>query len=390
MFVLIFVVVIAGAIMLHEAGHFATAKLFGMKAERFFLGFGPTLWSFRRGETEYGVKAIPAGGFVKISGMNKFEEVDPADEHRAFYTQPAWQRVVVLSAGSVTHFVLAGILIFAALAFFAVPKLQDGAPVYSDPDTRIGIVLPDTPAARAGLRQGDLVTAIDGQQVETFDDLVAAVTPRGGEQVTLEIRRDGATRTLQAELAATNPDGERRGYLGVGPQAELQYEQRSLAQAAGAVVVGEYSLPTQTLRALGGLASAFSPSSLQSWLGQADQAEERSADGPISLVGAGQVVNALGRMGEFSSILLLLAQLNIVLGALNMLPLPPLDGGHVAVLGIEEAVNGVRRRRGQEPNWQADPRAVTPVALAVLLFFAALSLTAIYIDIVNPASNLLQ
>src|SRR3712207_6579964 len=121
MYVTIFIVTIVLVIMFHEFGHFATAKLFGMKCEKFFLGFGPTLWSVRKGETEYGVKAIPAGGFVKIIGMSAYEEVDPADADRTFYSKPAWQRAIVLAAGSATHFIVAVALLFAALAFIGLP-----------------------------------------------------------------------------------------------------------------------------------------------------------------------------------------------------------------------------------------------------------------------------
>src|SRR3712207_1986431 len=116
MFVALFVILLVFAIMLHEFGHFATAKLFGMKVDKFFLGFGPTLWSFQRGETEYGVKALPAGGFVRIVGMNAAEEIDPADAGRTFHEQSAWKRAIVLVAGSFTHFVLAAVLVFSALA----------------------------------------------------------------------------------------------------------------------------------------------------------------------------------------------------------------------------------------------------------------------------------
>src|SRR5437763_5078903 len=114
--VLFFVIALLVSVMLHEAGHFLTARSFGMKASRFFVGFGPTLWSTRRGETEYGVKAIPAGGFVKIVGMTSLEEIEPGDENRAFYRQPAPQRLVVLSAGSVVHFIIAIFLLFVVLA----------------------------------------------------------------------------------------------------------------------------------------------------------------------------------------------------------------------------------------------------------------------------------
>ena len=169
--VIAFVVALLLSVMLHEAGHFATAKSFGMKASRFFVGFGPTLWSTRRGETEYGIKAIPAGGFVKIEGMTALEELEPGDEDRAFYKQPALQRTVVLAAGSMVHFILAIGILFAVIA-------STGAdPVHVRPSTKIAAVekcVPRNPNATACastdpaapalgvLRAGDRVVAVNG------------------------------------------------------------------------------------------------------------------------------------------------------------------------------------------------------------------------------------
>lgn len=386
MFFLIFVLAIGFAIMLHEAGHFLTARLFGMKVSEFFIGFGPRLWSFRRGETEYGVKAIPAGGYVRIVGMNAQEQLADADRERAFFNQPAWQRVIVLVAGSFTHYVLAGLLLFVTLAFFAVPQLENGEPVFSN---EVGRVLEGDPAAIAGIETGDMITAVDGVPTPTFGDVVAAVSARPGQTVELALTSDGRQRRATVDIAAENPEGEAVGYLGVG-NGGVAFTEASLSQAGAGVFVGEYSLPTLTARSLGGLAEIFTLDSLGNWLSQADTANERTAEGPISLVGAAQVGNELVRLGAISSVLLLLAQLNIVLGALNMLPLPPLDGGHVAVLAIERAVNGVRKVQGKTTDWELDPGVVTPVALAVIVFLGLFGLTALYIDIVNPASQLLQ
>ena len=386
MFFLIFILAIGFAIMLHEAGHFVTARLFGMKASEFFVGFGPRIWSFRRGETEYGIKAIPAGGYVRIVGMNSHDAVSDADRPRAFYNQPAWQRVIVLIAGSFTHFVVAGLLLFTTLAFFTVPQLSGGEPVLSN---EVGRVLGGDPAALAGVESGDRIVTVDGVSTPTFDAVVDIVASSPGETVELGIVRDGRELTRDVTIATQNPDGEEIGYLGVGSGGYV-FSEHSVLEAVGGVFVGEYSLPTLTGRSLSGIAQIFTPESLSSWISQADTANERTTDGPISLIGAAQVGNELVELGAISSVLLLLAQLNIVLGALNMLPLPPLDGGHVAVLAIERAVNAVRSRRGRSTDWELDPAVVTPVALAVILFLGLFGITALYIDIVNPASQLLQ
>ncbi len=384
MFVAIFVLVLVFAIMLHEFGHFATAKLFGMKVDKFFLGFGPTLWSFRRGETEYGVKALPAGGFVRIIGMSPAEEIDPADRGRTFYEQSAWKRTIVLVAGSFTHFVLAAVLIFAALAFIGLP-VEDATP-----PAQLSVVVDDSPAGRAGIKAGETIVAIDGREVANFDEVRRYVEPRGGEQVELQVRNaDGAVRDVTVPLETRRQDdGTSAGFLGVAPAPVVA--PLPPGEALRRTVVGDFSVPSLTWRNIEGLGTALSPSALGRWFGEVGSPGPRSADGPVSLVGVGQTVNALGTSGDIFSVLFLLALLNITLGTLNMLPLPPLDGGHLAVLVIEQVVNGVRRLRGRAATWRLDPSVITPVALAVIVFFVVLSLTALYVDIVKPASDLLQ
>src|SRR5208282_3324402 len=183
----IFIVALLFSVMLHEAGHFVTAKKFGMKVTRFFVGFGPTLWSTWRGETEYGVKALPFGGFVKIIGMHSLDDVDdPADEPRSFRRHPAWQRIVVLCAGSFMHFVLAFLLIFG---------LALGVGIENDNTTQLGTVsscVPasvtaldnnspcpagagKSPAGLAGLRVGDEITSFDGTKVSNYTQLTTAI-----------------------------------------------------------------------------------------------------------------------------------------------------------------------------------------------------------------------
>ena len=382
MFVAMFVLILVFAIMLHEFGHFATAKLFGMKVEKFFLGFGPTLWSFRRGETEYGVKALPAGGFVKIIGMSPVEEIDPADQGRTFYEQSAWKRAIVLISGSFTHFVLAAVLIFAGLTLIGLPDPD------ATPTAELDLVLADSPAGEAGLKPGETIVAIDGKPMADFDDVRSYLKPRGGEAVVLSLAGESGTRDVSVTLGDTLQDGTEGGFLGVGPAPVIR--KLSAGEALRRTATGELSVLSLARQNITGLGSALSPAALGRWFGQVDEPGPRSADGPVSLVGVGQTVNALGTSGDLFSVLFLMALLNITLGTLNMLPLPPLDGGHLAVLVIEEAVNGVRRLRGRAATWRLDPSVITPVALAVIAFFVVLSLTALYVDIVKPASELLE
>lgn len=378
MYALVFAVSLIVAIMFHEFGHYATAKAFGMKVERFFLGFGPTLWSFQRGETEYGVKAIPAGGFVKIAGHSRFEELDPADVPRAFYNQPVWQRFIVLVSGSFTHFVVAVLLLLSALLFV-------GAPMASNQIAEVSV---DSPADNAGLLMGDRIVAVNGQPVDDFASVREIVAARGGQRVTLTVRRAGEEITIRPLLDAQTPDGEAVGFLGVAPEGELR--RYSPTAAVGELVNGNLSLVTLTKVTVQGLADALSPAGLGRYFSQVGSEEPRDLEGPISVIGIGQTVQALGRSGDIFAVLAILAQLNIVLGVLNMLPLPPLDGGHVMVMLVEKGVNTYRRVRGRSTDWTLDPAVVTPIALAVILLFTVLTVTAVYLDIVKPASDLVR
>jgi membrane-associated protease RseP (regulator of RpoE activity) len=384
MFVALFVAAMAFVIAFHEFGHFATAKAFGMKAERFFLGFGPTVWSFRRGETEYGVKALPLGGFVKIAGMSEAEEIDEADADRAFYDQPAWQRLIVLVAGSVTHFLVAIVVLFAGLALLQVPS--DG------PATNVvERVTADSPAAAAGLEPGDEIVSVAGEPTDDFEAVASAVEPRGGETVEITVLGEQGRATVQASLAQQAPSGERQGFLGVAPEAPT--EQLSLGSAAAETFTGELSVIRLSELTLSGIADVFTPTGvgqIVSEIGSEGPRELQGGSGASSLIGAGQAFAAVGQSGDTFALIVLLVSLNIVLGVLNLAPLPPLDGGHVAVVVVESGVNGVRRLAGRAPSWRLNPSVLTPITLAVVLFLVALQAGLIYLDLTKPLGEVLQ
>ena len=218
----LFVLALMLAIFLHEGGHFATAKLFGMKVERFFLGFGPTVWSFRRGETEYGIKALPLGGFCKIAGMSPYEsdanfleedrssrrrgdgepdgggvaapprpEPDPTPPERQFRNKPAWQRSVVLAAGSITHFLVAILLTWIVLVAIGIGTGQATTTIERTVSLDGGA---PSPAQIGGLQSGDQIVAIAGNEVATFEELREALKLQGGKEITVEYVRDGEQR----------------------------------------------------------------------------------------------------------------------------------------------------------------------------------------------------
>lgn len=387
MAIALFFGVLVLSIVIHEAGHFWTARRFGMKAERFFVGFGPTLWSTQRGETEVGLKAIPAGGFVKITGMSRSEAVDPADEPRAFYNQPPYQRAIVLVAGVVTHFVLAALLIWGGLTFSELPRFDGMQPVVS---AAVGSVEEGTAAEAAGLEPGDELLTIAGRDATDPEAAVEAIASRPGETIEIAVLRDGEEEVLTATLPETGPDGEERGFLGVAIAGLPQFVSYGPGEAVVATFVGDASIFAQANAFIRGLGQALSPESLSAWLQQADGQTPRSDAGPISVVGIGQAVGALGDADAWSGVLLLMIQIQIVVGFLNIIPLPPFDGGHLAQLAVESTVNGVRRLLGKTPDWELSPAVVTPLALAVLLLVVGFAATAIYIDIVNPVSGLFE
>jgi membrane-associated protease RseP (regulator of RpoE activity) len=408
--VLIFVVGLLVSVCLHEAGHLVTAKRFGMKATQYFAGFGPTLFSFRRGETEYGVKAIPAGGFVKIVGMTPLEEVPPEDRDRAFWRFPLWQRTIVLVAGSATHFVLALLIFYAAALTTGLPN---PAAQHFDPLTAKPVVGqvsqcvvpgydltkdkslrgcragdPVAPARVAGLRHGDQVVAIGGTPVSTYGDMVRAVraTPPGPVQITY--RRAEQTHTTTADLIATRrpalTDTAGTGKLttvsAIGlsvahPRFVLHYG--PVAAAGGSVSFLGTSV-TQTFQALGTFPSKIPK------LVDAIGGGTRDQGTPISVVGASRIGGEAVQLGAPIIFLGLLGGLNVFIGVFNLFPLLPLDGGHVAVAWYERVRSSLAARRGRPDPGRVDYNKLLPLTYLVILMFGGLTVLTLAADIVNP------
>ena len=387
----IFLVALMFSVMLHETGHFVMAKKFGMQATRYFVGFGPTLWSMRRGETEYGVKALPFGGFVKITGMTSMDEVDPVDEPRSFRQAPGWQRLIVLIAGSFMHFVLAAILIFG---------LAVGLGIENDNTTQLGTVsacVPanvkaynsgtckagdaKSPAVLAGIRVGDKVVAFNGKQVPSWTELKSEIgKAKPGSAATLTLQRDGHQVTIHTTLAKVR--GRSGSYLGIAPAAVFQ----RASPVHGITVVG--SAFWQVLDG-SGHALAQLPKAVPS-LFKKDRAST-AAGNVSSVVGAaratGQAVAAnVGWQYKVSYVLLLIASLNIFVGVLNLLPLLPMDGGHVAVVLYEMIRGWFARLRGRANPGLVDYRKLVPVSFSVFVILVCFGMMLILADIVNPVN----
>lgn len=406
--VVVFALGILVSVCLHEAGHLLTAKRFGMKATQYFAGFGPTVFSFRRGETEYGLKAIPAGGFVKIVGMTPLEEVPPADRDRAFWRFPLWQRTVVLVAGSATHFVLAALVFYIAAVTTGLPNpaAQSFDPLEADPVvgavsdcvvpdftlTRSGELRrcregdPAGPARAAGLRPGDRVVSVGGKQVRTYGELVETIRATPPGPVRLVYLRDGERRATTAGLVGTQrpplaqPRGELQTVSAIGlsvraPRLELHYDAVSAVPAAGWYLGESVRLTFDAIAAF--------PSKIPK-LVDAIGGQERDPETPISVVGASRVGGEAVELGLPIVFLALLGGLNVFVGVFNLFPLLPLDGGHVAVAWFERVRSWWAARRGRPDPGRVDYNRLMPVTYLVIAVFGGLTLLTLTADIVNP------
>ena len=423
---------IAVSIALHEVGHLVPAKLFKVRVTKYMIGFGPTLWSRRKGETEYGVKAVPLGGYVSMIGMyppNKedgsvrpsstgmfqtlatearsmaHEEVGPGDENRVFYRLPVWKKIIVMLGGPAMNMILG--LLFTAVLLMGfgvatatttisdVSKCQVAAGQTVDPNSADCQL---TPAAAAGLKPNDTITSFDGKAVTSWSQLTEWIRASAGKEVAITVQRDGnpvsttVTPVLSARPVMGN-DGRQAtdaagtlqyqdvGFLGIGAQTALVPQPASsvlpmagenIRQVAGVV----FNLPA---RVVGVAKAAFSE-------------EPRDPNGPISVVGVGRVAGEVAAMeavplqSRVATLVGLLAGLNFALAVFNLIPLLPLDGGHVAGALYEGVRRKVAKLRGRPDPGAFDIAKLLPVTYVVAALLMGMSVLLIYADIVKPVN----
>ena len=402
LWVVLFALGIGVSIALHEFGHLLTAKAFGMKATRYFIGFGPTLYSFRRGETEYGLKAVPAGGFVSITGMTRAEEVPEADRPRAFWRFPAWKRTVVLSAGSLTHFLIAIVAIYGAAVTAGLPtdkavvaSVQPCVVPTGAADGKVRDCQPGDPAAPAaalGLRPGDRIVAVAGEPVSSYADLLFALRSRPGQTVELTYVRDGEQHTGTVDVLAVKRaplEGEQAGRDGLATVGAIGVAPSPTEVFGPVAAVGEtFRFTGSVFRATGSAIKAF-PEKVPA-LFRALGGQQRDPDGPVSVVGASRVGGQALEAGSPLVFVLLFAGFNIFVGVFNLFPLLPLDGGHIAVLWFERARSRIARALGRRDPGPVDLNKLIPLTVLVIVVFGGISLMAILADIVNPIANPFQ
>jgi membrane-associated protease RseP (regulator of RpoE activity) len=371
-----FVVGIVISVFLHELGHFATAKWTGMKATQFFLFFGPRLWSFRRGETEYGVRALPLGAFVRIIGMNRMDaDVEPEDEGRTYRQKSFPRRLLVISAGSLMHMIIAFVLLF--VSYLGQGERTDRVL----PELFVGAAVPGYPAADAGIRGDDRILSIGGIEVSSPTELGEAVRTFEPEDVVdVVVLRDGRTITLPVGLAArvdVPSDDELFGttYMGLSSYNPTVYIEHGVVAAAGNAVVDVVPAAWESTR---GVFTALNPVNVYTHVtGQNDDLATR----PVTLIGVTRLSDDVGESEGVFGVLWLLAMLNVFVGVFNMFPLLPLDGGHAAVAAYErvrEATRGGRQR------YFADVERLMPMAMGVVVVLLSYMLAALYLEVKVP------
>lgn len=342
----------------HEAGHFFAAKAVGMKVTQFFFGFGPKIWSTLRGETEYGVKWLPLGGYVRIVGMNPLEEVESTDMGRTYREKRFWEKSVVVLAGVGMNFLIAFVMFYGLVLAVGVP---------GEPTTEVGAVVEDSPASAAGLEEGDVITGIGSYSVVEWTELTDALQAEGSGPTTLRFDRDGRVITREVELEPSESiTGS--GFLGVAPLREqLDVGPIETIGYSGQLVWGAI---TDTFDAL---FQMLRPSSLAQYfgvfVGDTDVPNDIRPVSPIGIV-------SIGSQAEDAAFFIgILAYVNVILATINLLPLFPLDGGHFVVALYEKLT-------GREANI----RRLAPIAAAVIGLFVFLGFVAIILDVANPIS----
>lgn len=384
--VLAFVFALLFSIMVHEYGHYITAKRYGMRVTEFFLGFGKRIWSTQRGETEFGIKAIPAGGYCKISGMSVRDEMPAEIAHRAFYKARTREKLVVLGSGSVLHFILGFLFLFILFTGVGVvkslPIIQEVLPCVPA-KTECTSSDPISPAKQAGLLPGDEVVGINGVRNLEWSEISPVLRESAGKQISLVILRDGSEINIDLVAATRTVDGEDRGFIGIVNKYGLVKE--NPISAIGSSAEATAQLFVGSIKALIGLPQQIPTLIRQTFLG-----EERGTDGLVGIVGVARATGETASssnltMGEkIATFLLIIASLNIFVGIFNLIPILPLDGGHIAVALFEGARRQIYRIRGRTEPGKVDIEKLTPITVIVLVALIFLTALLLIADIFNP------
>ena len=358
-------------IMLHEAGHFFTAKRTGMKVTEFFIGFGPRIWSIKRGETEYGVKAVLLGGYCRIIGMTNLEDVDPEDEPRAYRSKGYFARVLVAAAGPAVHFLIALILMFSIL-FIAGDTRHERALTKLDQVT-VG-------AKEAGLRAGDQLVSIGGTRITDWTQVAGVIaTHHAGETLRFVVDRGGATVAKNVVLTQHVFEGQTQVIAGISATVIVPRPGffGSLQQAPGGVI----AVAHESISALG---TIFSPSGMSKYFHVLAGTDKNKTDQNtrfLSPIGFATVAAHAVDAGWLAVVGLLLV-INVFVGLVNLVPLLPFDGGHIAIATFEKISSIILRRKVQ-----VDAAKLMPIAGAVLVLLLFIFVSSVFLDVTRPVAN---
>ena len=373
--ILAFIVALLLSVMIHEFGHYITARKYGMWVSEFFVGFGKKIWSVQRGETEFGVKAIPAGGYCKIEGMSPSDELPVGQEDRAFYKASSAKKLVVLGAGSFLHFVIGFVLLFTLFAGIGTNQVL---PVISQ-------VVPNSAAEAAGIQPGDEILSINGKKVTEWYKDVEVIRQSEGKELTLVLDRDGQEISITASGRLTDIDGTKRYVLGIVNDVGLMRSGLSVSLKNSAIVTKSFL--TESVKSLAKL-----PEKVPALWGATVRGEERDANGLVGVVGvarvSGEAVGSdkLTPMERLATFVLIVASLNIFVGIFNLLPILPLDGGHIAVAIADEIRAFFARLRGRPRPAPIDVTVLTPITMVVFVILACLTLLLLVADVINPVT----
>lgn len=374
--ILAFIFALLFSVMVHEFGHYLTARRFGMRVSEFFLGFGKRIWSYQRGETEFGIKAIPAGGYCRIEGMTPDDEMPDGESHRAFYLASSAKKLIVLGAGSFLHFILGYLLLLLLLVGVGVNQVL---PV-------IDSVSANSAAAAAGFQKGDEIIAIDGDRSTDWQDQLDKIRNSKGRDLTFTIKRDGIEQQIIAAPRMTDiDDGTSRYVLGIINEFGTKRLDPVTSVTTSAKLT--WSFTTASAKALVQL-----PTKIPALWGQTFGGEKRDDNGLVGIVGVARVSGQAAASGELSTserigtFILIVASLNIFVGLFNLLPILPLDGGHMAVAIADEIRAFIARLRGRARPAGIDVKVLTPVTTVVFVILALLTVLLLIADIFNPIS----
>ena len=373
--ILAFVVALLFSVMVHEFGHYITARKYGMWVSEFFVGFGKRIWSTQRGETEFGVKAIPAGGYCKIEGMSPNDEMPQGQEDRAFYKASSGKKLIVLGAGSFLHFVLGFLLLFTLFAGIGTNQVL---PVISE-------VVPNSAAQAAGIQAGDEVISINGKKVTEWYKDVEVIRQSQGKELRLVLDRNGEQISVTASARLTDIDGTKRYVLGIVNDMGLKRSGLLVSLKNSATVTKSFLV--ESVKSLGKL-----PEKIPALWGATVRGEERDPNGLVGVVGVARVSGeAVGSdkltvMERLATFVLIVASLNIFVGVFNLLPILPLDGGHMAVAIADSIRAFFARLRGRPRPAPIDVTVLTPITMVVFVVLATLTLLLLVADVINPVT----